>query len=638
MKQRSFILVAIILLLSGSTPPLRSQTTDTVRLTPTTKKTFSHKVGALWNFITNDGYWGNTYSEPNWEWPGGSGNVYGWRTSIWIGAIIDSLGRVSAGDDRQFVPLDSITVTRPAQGSRSVEDTYTRYTDVNPPSPGVSHKNLGVEITERTYVWDQSYNDDFIISDYWIKNIGDDRNKDGIIDTTRPLRKVYVAWRLDADVSGFAGSGTVSTLWDADDLVGYDSTHRMVYIYDGDNPNVAGDDIGNPDPVSGVLRSPGYMGIRLLYSDSAHFDGVYNGQPTMATPSSRYNEPSDPGQEYTFISTNGISPNATTVADYRALMAIGPYDIPAGDSIHIVIAWVIGIGFDGMVRNSTFAQMLFDNDYGQLATAPTMPTFTLSDAVVGGQKAVAIRWGKDSEFSRDPITDLEDFDGYAVYRSGKNDASGLPIWDTLAVYTKRPLDPVTDSLWYGKPFVQSWPPPIVVIGGDTVYQYLDNGVYDGLIYAYAVTAFDAGDTVNRIERLENQIGIGRPTTRIFMTNSLPAQSLSNIRVVPNPFKGASRYNNPNPIETSPWVGRIRIINLPTDAKVSIFTLAGDLVKTIRAGETVFRSRDVSLTGDFSGVAEWDLVTKNDQEAVTGLYIYVVESSVGTFTGKFTIIR
>ncbi len=111
-----------------------------------------------------------------------------------------------------------------------------------------------------------------------------------------------------------------------------------------------------------------------------------------------------------------------------------------------------------------------------------------------------------------------------------------------------------------------------------------------------------------------------------------------MRVVPNPFMGSSSLNNPNPIETNPWVNRVRFINLPPDAKISIFTLTGDLVRTIRTGDVVYVNRDVSVTGNFTGIAEWDLTTKNNQEAVSGVYIYVVESSVGTTTGKFVIMR
>ncbi|HEY6951634.1 MAG TPA: hypothetical protein VI758_04455, partial [Bacteroidota bacterium] len=43
---------------------------------------FSHKIGALWTQVTNYGFHGDrAYSEPNFEWPGGSGNIYGWLQS-----------------------------------------------------------------------------------------------------------------------------------------------------------------------------------------------------------------------------------------------------------------------------------------------------------------------------------------------------------------------------------------------------------------------------------------------------------------------------------------------------------------------------------------------------------------------------
>ncbi len=603
------------------------------------KKTFSHKVGALWNMITNNGYWGNTYSEPNFEWPGGSGNVYGWRTSIWIGALVDTAGYVSYGEGNHFVPLDTIQVKHREDGSLSAEDTYTRYTDVNPPSPSGVHVNLGVEVVEYTYAWDQSYNDDFIISDYWIKNIGDDRDKDGIIDTTRTLSGMYVGFRMDADVSGFNGSSTTSTLWDQDDLAAYDSTNKTVYIYDADNPTVVGDDTGNPDPVSGILRSPGYVGIRLLHHDQQHFDGVYSGHPTMATPSYRYFEPTSSQEMYQFMKDNGIFAGDSVVRDYRAILAIGPFTLPPGDSIHIVVAWVIGNGAHGLFQNSQIAQAMFDGNYASVPAAPAEPAFTTSTVSIAGQNAVALRWGTNAESSQDPLTGDADFAGYGVYKTIRQDASGFPIWDTLGVYLMNgSLDPVSDSAWIGRPFFHTGPPPTAVLGTDTVYEFLDPGVLNGLIYTYAVTAFDKGDSLLGLGRLENQIGRGRTSTTVYMANAEPRPNASAVKVVPNPFIGSSRYNNPNPIETNPWVNRIRFINLPADATISIFTLAGDLVRTIHSGDVVYQSRDVTITGDFSGVAEWDLTTKNDQEVVSGLYIYVVESPSGNHTGKFVIMR
>jgi hypothetical protein len=639
--KRTCILFCILLLVPGTLSlgkdskraPLSRQTS----VADVPKLGFSHKVGRLWTMVTNYGKWGDEqYVDPNFEWPGGSGNIYGWRTSIWIGAMVNGTGTVSAGDDAQFRPLDSIHVATRAQGAKSAEDTWTRYTDINPVNPGVSHRNIGVEIGERSYAWDQSYNGDFIINDFWIRNVGDDTTGDGIVDLKRTLTDVYVAFRMDCDVSGFNGSSTASNLWDADDLTGYDGPNKVCYLLDGDSPAVPGDDTGNPDPTTGVLRSPGYIGLRLLYADSAHFVGTYIGKWTMFAPTARYNEPSAPDAEYEYIKRS-VFLQDTTVRDYRIVCSIGPYTIPADDSIHIVIAWVVGSGKSGIIKNSQVAQNFFDGNYANVPASPDQPLYSISSGAVNGVNTNIITWKNNAEASRDPLTGQQDFDGYAVYRSTRKDAGGNTIWDTLAVYAKT-FDPDLDSAWAGRPFLKSWPPPKKLEGSDSVYYYNDAGLPNGMIYTYAVTAFDRGDTSLGIGRLENQIGIGKPSTTVYMANSPPATDVSRVRVVPNPFIGSSQFNNPNPIETNPWVNRVRFINLPPDATISIFTLAGDLVKTIHAGDVVYVNRDAAVTGTFTGIAEWDLTTKNNQETVSGLYIYVVESSVGSATGKFVIMR
>ncbi|HTP12630.1 MAG TPA: hypothetical protein VMM37_03345 [Bacteroidota bacterium] len=605
-------------------------------------KGFSHKMGRLWTQVTNYGFYGDrNYEEPNFEWPGGSGNLYGWLTSIWIGGVADSLGYMSSGESNHFRPLDSIHVKHAAEGSLSAEDTYTRYTDVDPPSPSGVHVNLGVEVTERTYVWDQSYNSDFIICDYWIKYVPYDRNQNGTIDVAeQKLTGVYIGFRMDADVSGYLGTSTPTTLWDTDDLAGYDSTNKVAYLYDADSPSVAGDDTGNPDPVTGVLRSPGYIGMRLLYCDSAHFVGKYTGKPTMATPSYRNFEPLTAQAQYEFVKTGVITTSIATIRDYRAILGVGPYTINGGDSIHVVIAWVIGPGLSGILKNSQVAQSMYDGNYMRAPSSPDVPIFSVKPTTSAGNvPTLAIRWKKNSESSRDPLTLVQDFAGYGVYRTSRQDAGGNAIWDTLAIYVKNnTVDRKKDTLWYGRPFLKSWPPPKVFDGTDSLYEYLDPNTPNGLIYTYAVTAFDAGDSTLGIGRLENQIGRGRTSTQVFMPNAPATTAMDKIKVVPNPYMGSSRFNNPNPVDTNPWVNRLRFVNLPSDAKISIFTLAGDLVKTISAGSVVYQSRDVKVTGDFSGVAEWDLTTKNNQEAVSGLYVYVVESSAGTHTGKFVIMR
>ena len=85
--------------------------------------------------------------------------------------------------------------------------------------------------------------------------------------------------------------------------------------------------------------------------------------------------------------------------------------------------------------------------------------------------------------------------------------------------------------------------------------------------------------------------------------------LDSIKVVPNPYKSSSMYN-----ETSN-LRRIRFTHLPTECQISIYTISGEHV-------TSFRHKE-----QFDGNAWWNLRTGKDQngpEIAPGLYIYVIE--------------
>jgi hypothetical protein len=72
---------------------------------------------------------------------------------------------------------------------------------------------------------------------------------------------------------------------------------------------------------------------------------------------------------------------------------------------------------------------------------------------------------------------------------------------------------------------------------------------------------------------------------------------------------------------------LRFTNLPQECRISIFTVSGELIRTI------------DHNNQFDGNAWWDLRTENNQEVAPGLYIYHVESGNGREkVGKFAVIR
>ena len=73
------------------------------------------------------------------------------------------------------------------------------------------------------------------------------------------------------------------------------------------------------------------------------------------------------------------------------------------------------------------------------------------------------------------------------------------------------------------------------------------------------------------------------------------------------------------------------MNLPERATIKIFTLDGDMVREIQ-------HEPGGIFTETSSTAWWDLISKNTQAVVSGVYLYSVESELGTQLGKIVIIK
>jgi len=83
-----------------------------------------------------------------------------------------------------------------------------------------------------------------------------------------------------------------------------------------------------------------------------------------------------------------------------------------------------------------------------------------------------------------------------------------------------------------------------------------------------------------------------------------------INVVPNPYYGYSEY------ETNQLDNRIKITNLPQKATISIFTLSGTLVRTLKKDDSSISSID------------WDLKNDYGIPIASGLYVIHVKTNEG----------
>ncbi|MDP3149419.1 MAG: hypothetical protein Q8N83_09865 [Ignavibacteria bacterium] len=112
-------------------------------------------------------------------------------------------------------------------------------------------------------------------------------------------------------------------------------------------------------------------------------------------------------------------------------------------------------------------------------------------------------------------------------------------------------------------------------------------------------------------------------------NSTAKNDLDRIKVVPNPYvvthEGESRLSS---TQTSGRGEReIRFTRIPPGSKISIFTVRGELVKTLSHSDL------------FVGDVYWNLRTEENLDVAFGVYVFVVDApGVGTKIGKFALIK
>jgi hypothetical protein len=105
-------------------------------------------------------------------------------------------------------------------------------------------------------------------------------------------------------------------------------------------------------------------------------------------------------------------------------------------------------------------------------------------------------------------------------------------------------------------------------------------------------------------------------------------ALDKVSVVPNPYVATASWEKRNLNQTGRGERRIDFINLPSTCTIRIYTVAGQLVKTLY--------KDTSPT---DGTISWNLVSDDGMDISYGLYLYHIDApEVGTHIGRFAIIK
>ena len=123
---------------------------------------------------------------------------------------------------------------------------------------------------------------------------------------------------------------------------------------------------------------------------------------------------------------------------------------------------------------------------------------------------------------------------------------------------------------------------------------------------------DRNTCPNLNNKLRNLAGPVEPT-------SGPTPNLETVLAVPNPYRGSEVWDQPGQSE-------VHFINLPSTAKIRIYTAAGDLVRELNHNDKV---------RDFE---RWDLKNGAGLAVASGIYMYRIESGLFHFQSRLVIIR
>jgi hypothetical protein len=248
--------------------------------------------------------------------------------------------------------------------------------------------------------------------------------------------------------------------------------------------------------------------------------------------------------------------------------------------------------------------------------------------------------------AKDPISRERLFEGYRIYRADRWDRPEGSLgpaqedWQLVATFRNTPIDGLgTSSLKHlgqaerSEVTLTATTPdglPVYPVGR---YEWTDNnGIHNGKVYFYSVVAFAklGSDKYGEEILLEGQPTAVESEWLVPRWNSLDSSdgfSCDQVNVVPNPYRGGASWDL-NPSDADPTGTKIALRGLPEAVStVRIYSIAGDLILSEQHNGTAG-----------NGTFFWDLITRNGQNATSGIYAYSVQYPEGKCRGRFVVIR
>jgi hypothetical protein len=552
---------------------------------------------------------------------------------------------LSSGDD--FVEAHDNNKIDPTLVAERLITSVWRYT-------------MGVEYVRKMYGYSTPNHQDYLLSEITLTNNGKMYGKNVEPPVEWPVpewpqilegQKIEGFWWAQVENPWNSSLGR-SKSFGADDATGEyiapfasEGNDRRYYLYyDGDNQDSPEKDWGDPSNSSAAndgfmeLLSPAWIIQGALYADKSATEKVDDlNQPNSTcikqerdydlgkipkTMQAQYDALFIPGTHFPLDTPHrDVEANISKPSGYRAY---GPYDLDFGQSVRLIKVVAAGgishelckeygrkafdagytgpvmdeietlhkTGRDSVLKVLDYANWNVNGDKGgrEVYDVPDAPRPPANFDVAANGSVIELSWSDESRNDKDFDTGVEDFEGYRLFKAiGARDSVYRLIYD------------------------------------GTGNEFIDEDVFSGFQYFYYLVAYDNGSQNWEEPGVSLESGKYYCWTGWSPTGVTPAiapitssGSLDAIRVVPNPYSAAG-------LKFPGEDDKILFTGLPAECTITIYTSNGDFVHEIEHT-------------DGSGNEPWNLRTKYNQYAVSDVYIYKVDSDLGSYVDKFIIIR
>ena len=655
------------------------------------------RVGNIRLTVSNFGVIGSGFAgwpeQPSCEYPRNSGIEHLFLGGLWIGGIkefganrvyavstgavdVSGVSNLSEGFEFTTAPTALLTErsslpTSPFYTPKAVshQDFLADFTDTNLVDPTLQQRipnhdyPLGLAVHMESYAWNFSFADFFVILNFTVKNV-----------SSTPIDSVYAGLWSDMVVRNTKITRPGGSAFYATGGNGFIDSLRLMYEWDISGDNGLADSYGSTMLLGSTpavdtaffnnwqfRNSAGDLWSQSPQNDEAKYMRLASSYLNQLTPEQIKQKLQPPSNRSHMISTGPfvrLAPGDSITIAF-AVVCAKKTGTPQTDNESTREQLVANAGWARRAYNGTDINGNNRLDSGEIDllgngriaryVLPTPPPSPLYRVQVESGK-ITLYWSDNAENSVDIISNRRNFEGYTIYRSNAGDDFAGSRSLHLAASFDKPANGVGADNGFEAIRItdEQGQPTRLYFDGDTTgytYRYEFPDVLNGWQYTIALTAFSSSGA--GIPSLESSL----LATETNVIPGTPPSENAEVGIYPNPYYISARWDIRSENRAAERGRKIYFYNLPERAVIRIYTMSGDIVRTLEHDAAMDNGGDiewyaqVGSTGEnapvFSGGEHsWDLLTDNDQAVSSGMYVVHVENRVtgGLQTGHLLIVK